>query len=208
MQELRFTGGAVLRPSEAQVLVKGRPVPLGGRAYEVLCALAEKPGQLVTKRELMDRVWPDVVVEENNLQVQISTLRRVLGPGAIVTVAGRGYRLVAECDRNGASAAAEEADGGQEPAGAPPLAPSAPLLERQDALAVLARALESARRGQGAVCLVYGEAGIGKSSLCNAFLAPLRDIRVLRGVAKRCSRPGRWDRCMISPASLTRPRAG
>jgi len=87
MQEIRFAGDIVLRRDDAQLLIEGRPAQLGGRAFEVLCALAERPGQLVTKRELMDRVWPDVVVEENNLQVQISTLRRLLGPAAIITVA-------------------------------------------------------------------------------------------------------------------------
>jgi DNA-binding winged helix-turn-helix (wHTH) protein len=51
-------GQAVLRPDEAQLLIEGRPAQLGGRAFEVLCALAHKAGQLVTKRELMDRVWP------------------------------------------------------------------------------------------------------------------------------------------------------
>jgi DNA-binding winged helix-turn-helix (wHTH) protein/tetratricopeptide (TPR) repeat protein len=191
MQQMRFSGGALLRPSEAQVLVEGRPVQLGGRAYEVLSALAEKPGQLVTKRELMDRVWPDVVVEENNLQVQISTLRRVLGPAAIVTVAGRGYRLVVEREEDDAAARADsfEVDAAPATLAAPPTVPGAPLLERDDALALLTRALETARRGQGAVCLVYGEAGIGKSSLCNAFLAPLRDIRVLRGGCEQLFSP-------------------
>jgi DNA-binding winged helix-turn-helix (wHTH) protein len=184
MLEIRFAGDVVLRPDRAQLLIKGRPAQLGGRALEVLSALAEKSGQLVTKRELMDRVWPDLVVEENNLQVQISTLRRVLGPAAIVTVAGRGYRLVPEPDPAGPEAAAA----GPEPGAGAALAARAmagaavaPLLERQEALAALTRAMESARNGAGAVCLVYGEAGIGKSSLCNAFLAGLQGIRVLRG---------------------------
>jgi len=86
MREIRFAGGALLHPERSQLLIGGQPVALGGRALEVLRALAEKPGELVTKRELLDRVWPDLVVEENNLQVQISTLRRILGPQAITTV--------------------------------------------------------------------------------------------------------------------------
>jgi DNA-binding winged helix-turn-helix (wHTH) protein/tetratricopeptide (TPR) repeat protein len=182
MREIRFAGDVVLRPDEAQLLVEGRPAQLGGRAFDVLCALAEKAGQLVTKRELMDQVWPDVVVEENNLQVQISTLRRLLGPAAIVTVAGRGYRLVPQRDFDDSSPGGEaqalepRPDQTRAPA---PLA--APLLERQDALAALTRALESASSGRGGVCLVYGEAGIGKSSLCNAFVSGLQGVRVLRG---------------------------
>jgi DNA-binding winged helix-turn-helix (wHTH) protein/tetratricopeptide (TPR) repeat protein len=185
MQEMRFEGGVVLRPAEAQLLIDGRAAQLGGRAFEVLCALAEKPGQLVTKRELMDRVWPDVVVEENNLQVQISTLRRVLGPASIITVAGRGYRLIPERDSVASTAGGEPAAAETDAAAATvrpmPAAPALPLLERHDALDALARATQSAMNGRGAVCLVYGEAGIGKSSLCNAFLANQQKVRVLRG---------------------------
>jgi DNA-binding winged helix-turn-helix (wHTH) protein/tetratricopeptide (TPR) repeat protein len=180
MRELRFAGGVVLRPDEGSLLIDGRPAQLGGRAFEVLCALAERPGQLVTKRELMDRVWPDVVVEENNLQVQISALRRLLGPAAIVTVAGRGYRLLPPAGP-AADVQPPEAASAQPVPGAAPAASGPPLLERQDALAALGRALESALDGRGGVCLVYGEAGIGKSSVCNAFVAGLRGVRVLRG---------------------------
>ena len=59
-------------------------------------ALVEQAGELVSKNQLFERVWPGVVVEENNLQVHVSTLRRVLGPDVIATVAGRGYRFVAQ----------------------------------------------------------------------------------------------------------------
>jgi DNA-binding winged helix-turn-helix (wHTH) protein/tetratricopeptide (TPR) repeat protein len=185
MQEIRFAGGVVLRSAEGQLLIDGRPAQLGGRAFDVLCALAERAGQLVTKRELMDRVWPDVVVEENNLQVQISTLRRLLGPATIITVAGRGYRLISERESSDSTQAATlagaEADAAATLTRPTPAAPAAPLLERQDALDALARAIDSAINGRGAVCLVYGEAGIGKSSLCNTFLTGLQGIRVLRG---------------------------
>jgi DNA-binding winged helix-turn-helix (wHTH) protein/tetratricopeptide (TPR) repeat protein len=182
MHEIRFAGDVVLRPDEAQLLIAGRPAQLGGRAFEVLCALAERPGQLVTKRELMDRVWPDVVVEENNLQVQISTLRRLLGPSAIITIAGRGYRLIPERDTDGPTPGSQTEIAPQDaPSPLTAAAPAAPLLERQDALHALTRAMDSALNGRGGVCLVYGEAGIGKSSLCNAFLADQPGVRVLRG---------------------------
>jgi adenylate cyclase len=72
----------------------GVAVPLGGRALDTLAALAAAGGETVAKDALLDAVWPGVIVEENNLQVQISTLRRTLGEGWIVTVPGRGYRLV------------------------------------------------------------------------------------------------------------------
>jgi predicted ATPase len=66
---------------------------LGDRAFDVLLALVERAGRLVAKDELLDLVWPGLVVEENNLQVQVSTLRKILGAAAIATSAGRGYRF-------------------------------------------------------------------------------------------------------------------
>ena len=75
----------------------GAPVRLGGRALEVLRVLAEASERTVDKHELLTRVWPGAPVEENNLQVQISTLRKVLDDhdrSHIVTVPGHGYRLV------------------------------------------------------------------------------------------------------------------
>jgi TolB-like protein len=77
----------------------GAPVRLKGRALDVLCALAAAKGETVSKDALLARVWPNAVVEENNLQVHISALRRVLDEGQtgetfVVTVPGRGYRLV------------------------------------------------------------------------------------------------------------------
>lgn len=71
----------------------GVPVPLGGRALDVLAVLAKAGGETVGKDALLDQVWPNLTVEENNLQVQISALRKVLGDGWITTLPGRGYRL-------------------------------------------------------------------------------------------------------------------
>ena len=85
-----------LQPRQRRVVRDGQPVPVGPRAFDVLLALAERRERIVTKAELMDLVWPGLVVEENNLQVQISSLRRLLGPNAIATIPGRGYRFTAE----------------------------------------------------------------------------------------------------------------
>jgi predicted ATPase/DNA-binding winged helix-turn-helix (wHTH) protein len=85
-----------LSPATRQFLVDNQPTPLGARAFDVLQALIERRERLVTKEELLDLAWPGVVVEENNLQVQISALRKLLGADAIATVAGRGYRFTLE----------------------------------------------------------------------------------------------------------------
>lgn len=76
------------------------PVRLGGRALEILIALTERSGELVSKNELMDRVWPDTTVDENSLKFHICSLRRALGDGQpgrryLATVQGRGYTFVA-----------------------------------------------------------------------------------------------------------------
>jgi DNA-binding winged helix-turn-helix (wHTH) protein len=75
-----------------------RRVSLGARAFEVLLALTDRPGELVSKRELLTRVWPDVHVDDAALRVHISGLRKVLGPSPsggqyVANVAGRGYRF-------------------------------------------------------------------------------------------------------------------
>lgn len=85
--------GFEVRPAERRLLSHGQPVSLGGRAFDLLLALIELRDRVVAKDELLARVWPGTVVEENNLTVQISSLRKVLGPDAIATVAGRGYRF-------------------------------------------------------------------------------------------------------------------
>src|SRR5436853_204100 len=85
-----------LQPNQRRLLNDGHPVELGHRAIDVLLALVERAGQLVTKDQLLGLVWPGVVVEENNLQVQVSALRKILGTAAIATTAGRGYCFTLE----------------------------------------------------------------------------------------------------------------
>src|SRR6266446_7114978 len=87
-----------LLPAQQRLLEGETPVRLGSRALEILTAPVERPGELVSKDELIARVWPNTVVEESNLKVNVAALRRALGDGApgrryIVTVSGRGYRF-------------------------------------------------------------------------------------------------------------------
>ena len=93
MDSVYFCGNIEVRPKQRRVLVNGVPAPLGGRAFDLLTALMARRDRLVGKEELMDAVWPGVAVEENNLTVQISALRKVLGADAVATVAGRGYQF-------------------------------------------------------------------------------------------------------------------
>ena len=82
-----------LLTQERRLLRQGQPLLLGARAFDVLMALASHAGQMVTKDQLFDWVWPGRVVEENNLQVHVSTLRKLLGSDWIATIPGRGYRF-------------------------------------------------------------------------------------------------------------------
>lgn len=150
-----------LEPQRRLALLAGQPLALGARAFDLLQALAERRDRVVTKNELMDLVWPDVVVEENNLQVQISSLRKALGPNAITTVPGRGYRLTAELQTPIAVAETPRTD--------KPAAPLDALIGRKDDLAQLATLLRSAR-----LITLAGPGGIGKTRLALAAAAAAR----------------------------------
>src|SRR5580700_5446497 len=84
-----------------RLLLEGdQPVRLGGRAFDILTALVERAGEVVSKEQLIARAWPTTVVDEANLKIQVSALRRALGDGQgdnryIATVVGRGYNFVA-----------------------------------------------------------------------------------------------------------------
>ena len=89
-------------PHRREVLADGRPIELGGRAYDVLMALIEANGAVVGKDELINRAWPGRIIEEGNLRAQIRALRRVFAdPDLIRTVAGRGYQFTAEVRSRG-----------------------------------------------------------------------------------------------------------
>jgi DNA-binding winged helix-turn-helix (wHTH) protein len=101
-----FAFGPFLLIPECQLLLRDdASVRIGCRALDLLTALVERPGELVTKAELVARAWPSTIVEEANLKVNMSALRRALGddvgtPNYIATVTGRGYRLIAPVQTN------------------------------------------------------------------------------------------------------------
>jgi predicted ATPase/DNA-binding winged helix-turn-helix (wHTH) protein len=100
MREAYQFGPFRLLVDQRELSAHGIPIPVGQRAFDILLVLVSRHGHLVTKDVLMDKVWPGVIVEENNIQVHISALRKVLGTDGdpkryLVTVPGRGYRFVA-----------------------------------------------------------------------------------------------------------------
>jgi predicted ATPase/DNA-binding winged helix-turn-helix (wHTH) protein len=177
----RRFGRFELQPGERRLLADGQPVMLGARAFDLLAVLVERPGQLVAKNELLTLVWPNLVVEENNLQVQVSTLRKVLGQSAVATVPGRGYRfeLPVENDRAGA---AESSPAGIAPTPVAPVAPK-PLCTHTNLpthlMALYGRTHDQAAikvlLRQYAVVTVVGAGGIGKTRVAQAVAAEIAD---------------------------------
>src|SRR6201992_2860748 len=96
---LRF-GPFELNVAERALRKADQVIPLGGRAYDILMALLENAGAVVTKADLIARAWPDVTVEEGSLRVHLSALRKALGDGQfgnkyIASIQGHGYSFIA-----------------------------------------------------------------------------------------------------------------
>jgi predicted ATPase/DNA-binding winged helix-turn-helix (wHTH) protein len=143
----------------------GRPVPLGGRALDVLIVLASKANKVVGKKELMEQVWPDVFVDEANLRTQMAALRKALGDGEegaryIVTLPARGYCFVAPVSRTGAPQAADAA--GPSPAHNLPTR-LVRMVGRDEAVRAVA-----AQVAGGRFVTIVGPGGIGKTTLAVA----------------------------------------
>jgi len=203
-----------LDETNAQLRRAGQAVDLQPKAMAVLCELARRPGQLVTKGQLLDAVWGHAHVSESVLKTIVSHLRAALdddarAPRCIETVSRRGYRFVAAVERGVAAGAATAAASGPQlaalapaftaPVAAPvtttPIAPpSAPLTSplpapavalvgRDAELARLQVALAAARAHRRRVMFVAGEAGIGKTTLVDAFAAAAaaQGVTVARG---------------------------
>ncbi len=164
-------GAFELYPSERKLCCGGKQLDLGARAFDLLLVLVENPGRLVTKATLLERVWPRLVVDENNLPAQVAALRRVLGAGAIRTIPGFGYRLELEVGaRSGSSDALAPA---VLPTPTPPALPRrswpqrlAQLLGRDHELHEVQEAL-----ARGCLVSIVGIAGVGKTRLAQEVLA-------------------------------------
>ncbi len=99
MSRMHRFGSFELRVTERLLLRDGKPLTVGARALDLLIALVEAAGSRLSKADLMARVWPGMVVEEANVHVQVSLLRKLLGAQAIGTVAGLGYQFTLPLDR-------------------------------------------------------------------------------------------------------------
>ena len=169
-------GAACLEFGRFRLLIRQRelrlddkPIPLGSRAFDVLLVLIEAGGELVSKEELLARAWPGIVVEESNIQVQISALRKALGPDRqlILTVPLRGYRFTGEVrvvDASGASAA--EAGAEAPPTNLP--AAVSDFIGRERERATVRELLQHNR-----LVTLVGTGGIGKTRLS---LEAARDV--------------------------------
>ena len=164
MPDRRRFGRFEIRLTERQLRVDGQAVPLGARAFDVLAALVERRDRLVPKAELLELAWPGLVVEENNLQVQVSALRKVMGPSAIATIPGRGYRFTLPADADESAPAPPPADTEPASRAAPLPVDAPPLLGRDADLAALGELLAT----QHLVSIV-GAGGLGKTVLARTL---------------------------------------
>lgn len=169
-----------LFPSERLLECDGTPVQIGGRALDILVLLAERAGEVVSKGDIVARVWSDVTVDEGSLRFHITALRKALGDGKdgaryVTNVPGRGYCLVAPL-----TGATQRRVAGAPPRGSTPPGPLptrlARMIGRDEAVRKIAEALSAHR-----FVTVVGPGGIGKTTVATAAghtLAPSFDGQV------------------------------
>ena len=173
------------------LLRDGAVVPLAPKPFALLCYLVGNPGRLVTKDELLDSVWPDTYVGDAVLKVAIGKVRRALGDegaegNVVATVARKGYRFVLDvaADEPGVATPVAQlapAPDAALPGRAVPRASAVPLVGRDADLEQLDACRERALAGERQVVFVTGEAGIGKSTIIDAWIASRCDARARVG---------------------------
>ncbi len=189
VQEYRF-GPFRLDVHTRMLWSGGAPVALTPKAAELLLVLVQEGERGLTKAQLLDRLWPDTVVAENNLTVTMSALRKALGESAtqpryIQTLSRRGYRFVSHpadmpalssaCDAAAATVAAPPASGASRSQPPPPAGQQrhperAPFVGRERELTHLQQRYQEALSGNGGVLFISGKPGIGKTALALQFL--------------------------------------
>ena len=209
-------------PARQLLLDAGRPVRIGGRACDILTALLEKHGQVVSKQELLERAWPNIFVEEGNLRVHVGALRRALGDGQdgrryISNIAGRGYSFVAPL-RSVAEAreTVVPIESPVRPADMP--LPLARMVGRTEIVADLAQRLKQHRFlsivgpggiGKTTVAIAVADRFLGsvKDGICFVDLAPLTDPALApSAVAARLGIAVRSDNCLPSLIQFLKER--
>lgn len=169
-----------------------RRIKLRPKAFAVLHQLVARPGQLVTKEELLNHVWPETFVGDAVLKVVIRQLRDALGddpndPDFIETAHRRGYRFIGKITQSGQVAAESQALESKTPAS--PVFPSAlfssvGVVGRDNVLARMQSWLEKMLGGERQIVFLAGEAGIGKTTIIDAFIGGIasnRTVRICRG---------------------------
>lgn len=151
------TGRFLLDPAARTLRLDGQPLALGARALDVLLALVDAGGELVTKEQLLQRCWPGLVVEEANVHVQVSQLRKLLGTQAIATVPGLGYRFAWPVQRSDARAVLNNLP-----------APRTPLVGREALIDAASRRMADTR-----LLTFIGIGGTGKTRLAMALARQL-----------------------------------
>lgn len=190
-EELTFSFGPFrLVPRRQLLLLDGRPVKLGGRAFELLQALVQRSGELVSKDELMEAAWPGTFLHDSNLKVNMWSLRRSLGdtqvePVYIATVARRGYKFIADVQASIGEIADDLARVGPVGLSRPPMVRG--VVGREAEIAGIAEALIKRRH-----ITLGGAGGVGKTTVA---------IAAAQVFASRC----RDGVCFVDLATIADP---
>jgi len=173
---LRLTSGRFREfPERREVLADGQPIKLGGRAFDVLMALVEARGAVVTRETLIARVWPGRIIEENSLAAQIAALRAAFGAerALIRTVSGRGYQFTGTIHVEPASPGEPVGAVGARPASVSPPTnvpePVSELIGREEELSEILNLVT-----MHWLVTLTGAGGIGKTALALALARELR----------------------------------